>query len=284
MKKLLFLALGLTIIAFMGCKDDRKVADVAGFSQNDSLQKIIAQKDNEINDIMETFNQIEAGFREINEAENRVSLMKDGEGASRRQQLVENVQFISNTMKENRALIDKLRRQLRESSVKSDNLKKTIDNLVAELEEKDNQLQQLRAELDAKNIHISELDQTISSLNTNVSDLKTESSQKSATIQAQDKQLNTAWFVFGTKKELKEQRIIDGSRVLESNFNKSYFTKIDIRVEKEIKLYSKYAKILTMHPSDSYTLQKDANKQYVLRITNPQIFWSTSKYLVILVK
>ena len=284
MKKLLFLAIGLTLITFMGCKEDRKVADVAGFSQNDSLQKIIAQKDNEINDIMETFNQIEAGFKEINEAENRVSLMKDGEGANRRQQLVENVQFISATMKENRTLIEKLRRQLRESSVKSDNLKKTIENLVSELEEKDNQLQQLRAELDAKNIHIAELDQTISGLNDNVTNLQTESSQKSATIQAQDKQLNTAWFVFGTKKELKEQRIIDGDRVLESNFNKSYFTKIDIRVEKEIKLYSKYAKILTMHPSDSYTLEKDANKQYVLRITNPQIFWSTSKYLVILVK
>lgn len=284
MKKLLFLAIGLTLITFMGCKEDRKVADVAGFSQNDSLQKIIAQKDNEINDIMETFNQIEAGFKEINEAENRVSLMKDGEGANRRQQLVENVQFISATMKENRTLIEKLRRQLRESSVKSDNLKRTIENLVAELEEKDNQLQQLRAELDAKNIHIAELDQTISGLNDNVTNLQTESSQKSATIQAQDKQLNTAWFVFGTKKELKEQRIIDGDRVLESNFNKSYFTKIDIRVEKEIKLYSKYAKILTMHPSDSYTLEKDANKQYVLRITNPQIFWSTSKYLVILVK
>lgn len=284
MKKLLFLAIGLTLITFMGCKEDRKVADVAGFSQNDSLQKIIAQKDNEINDIMETFNQIEAGFKEINEAENRVSLMKDGEGANRRQQLVENVQFISATMKENRTLIEKLRRQLRESSVKSDNLKKTIENLVAELEEKDNQLQQLRAELDAKNIHIAELDQTISGLNDNVTNLQTESSQKSATIQAQDKQLNTAWFVFGTKKEFKEQRIIEGDRVLESNFNKSYFTKIDIRVEKEIKLYSKYAKILTMHPSDSYTLEKDANKQYVLRITNPQIFWSTSKYLVILVK
>lgn len=284
MKKLLFLAIGLTLITFMGCKDDRKVADVAGFSQNDSLQKIIAQKDNEINDIMETFNQIEAGFKEINEAENRVSLMKDGEGANRRQQLVENVQFISATMKENRALIDKLRRQLRESSVKSDNLKKTIENLVAELEEKDNQLQQLRAELDAKNIHIAELDQTISSLNDNVSNLQTESSQKSATIQAQDKQLNTAWFVFGTKKELKEQRIIDGDRVLESNFNKSYFTKIDIRNFKELKLYSKTAKLLTMHPSSSYTLTRDSKKEYVLKITNPQIFWSTSKYLVVQVK
>ena len=53
----------------------------------------------------------------------------------------------------------------------------------------------------------------------------------------------------------------EGKRVLEANFNKNYFTKIDIRVQKEIKLYSKSARILTMHPSSSYTLQQDANKQ-----------------------
>ena len=142
----------------------------------------------------------------------------------------------------------------------------------------------MRAELDAKDIHISELDATITTLNTNVSNLEEESSRKTETINAQDKQLNTAWFVFGTKKELKEQRIIDGDKVLEANFNKSYFTKIDIRVEKEIKLYSKSAKILTMHPSSSYPLQRNAQKLYVLRITNPQLFWSTSKYLVVVVK
>ena len=187
-------------------------------------------------------------------------------------------------MKENRALITKLRQQLRESSVKGDQLKVTIDNLVAEMEEKDRQLKQLRAELDAKDIHITELDATINTLNSNVSDLQEESARKTETINTQDKQLNTAWYVFGTKKELKEQRILDGDKVLESNFNKSYFTKIDIRVDKEIKLMSKSAKILTMHPSGSYTLQRNANKMYVLRITNPQIFWSTSKYLVVQVK
>ena len=129
-----------------------------------------------------------------------------------------------------------------------------------------------------------ESDKTITGLNDNVSSLQEESSKKTETINDQDAQLNTAWFAFGTKRELKDQRIIDGSKVLQSNFNKSYFTKIDIRVQKEIKLYSKSAKILTMHPSSSYTLQRDANKQYVLRISNPQIFWSTSKYLVIQVK
>ena len=71
---------------------------------------------------------------------------------------------------------------------------------------------------------------------------------------------------------------------IRDSFNKEYFTKIDIRVDKEIKLYSRSAELLTAHPSNSYTLQRDANKQYVLRITNPQLFWSTSKYLVVLVK
>ena len=66
--------------------------------------------------------------------------------------------------------------------------------------------------------------------------------------------------------------------------NKSYFTKVDIRTLKAIKLYSKSAKLLTMHPSSSYKLERDAQKQYVLHITNPQILWSTSKYLVVQVK
>lgn len=252
--------------------------------QVDSLQRIISQKDGEINDMMETFNQIQTGLREISEAENRVVLAKSGEGANSRQQMLEDVRFISSTMQQNRALLEKLRQQLRESSIKGDQLRRTIEGLVAQINDKEQQLQQLRAELDAKNIHIADLDKTITGLNDNVSTLKEESSKKTETINDQDAQLNTAWFVFGTKKELKEQCILDGSKVLQANFNKSYFTKIDIRVQKEIKLYSKSAKILTMHPSSSYTLQQDANKQYVLRISNPQLFWSTSKYLVIQVK
>lgn len=252
--------------------------------QVDSLQRIISQKDGEINDMMETFNQIQTGLREISEAENRVIVAKSGEGANSRQQMLEDVRFISSTMQQNRALLEKLRQQLRESSIKGDQLRRTIEGLVAQINDKEQQLQQLHAELDAKNIHIADLDKTITGLNDNVSTLKEESSKKTETINDQDAQLNTAWFVFGTKKELNEQRILDGSKVLQANFNKSYFTKIDIRVQKEIKLYSKSAKILTMHPSSSYTLQQDANKQYVLRISNPQLFWSTSKYLVIQVK
>ena len=281
MKKLFFASLCLA--ALVGCQDNKSKVDNAVSAERDSLNKVIAQKDNEINDIMSTFNQIEEGLREIGQAEGRISVARDGEGASRTQRIAENMQFIQQTMQQNRELIDKLRTQLRESSINGEQLKKTIESLALQLEEKDKQLQQLRAELDAKDIHIMDLDEKIANLNTNVSNLSSESAKKSETISAQDKQLHTAWFVFGTKKELKDQQILKNGKVLQGNFNKEYFTKVDIRVDKEIKLYSRSAKMLTSHPSSSYSLQRDANKQYVLRITDPQLFWSTSKYLVILV-
>lgn len=191
------------------------------------------------------------------------------------------MQFIQQTMQQNRELIDKLKTQLRESSINGEQLKKTIESLAKQLEEKESEIQRLRSELDAKDIHIMDLDEKIANLNTNVGNLTNESAKKTETINAQDKQIHTAWFVFGTKKELKQQQILKGGKVLQGNFNKDYFTKVDIRVDKEIKLYSRSAKMLTSHPSSSYTLQRDANKQYVLRITDPQLFWSTSKYLVV---
>lgn len=250
----------------------------------DSLEKIIAQRDNEINDMMATLNDIQEGFREIDAAENKVNLAKDGEGTDKRQMMRENIKFISSRMEQNRALIKKLRDQLRTSGFKGEEMKRTIENMLAQLDDKDQQMQQLRAELDAKDIHIAELDETINNLNSNVSDLTSETEEKRQTISSQDQQLNTAWFVFGTKKELKEQRIVDGDKVLQSSFNNNYFTKIDIRVTKDIKLYSKSVKLLTSHPAGTYTLQRDVNQQFELRITNPQAFWSVSKYLVILVK
>lgn len=288
MKKPIIFAL-VAIMGITAC-NDKKTAQVEQV-RGDSLQQVIAARDNEINDMLGTLNEIQDGLQAITEAEGKMAVIKDGDATNKTDLLRQDVQFIADKMQQNRELIKKLRQQMRESGFKGDQLKKTIDALTAQLSEKDRQLQQLRQELDAKDIHIAELDNTInslhddvSSLNDDVASLKSESSQKTETINSQDKQLNTAWFAFGSKKELKEQGILEKGEVLRGNFNKNYFTKIDIRVNTEIKLYSKYAKLLTTHPSGSYNLQKDANGQYVLRITNPQIFWSTSKYLVIRVK
>jgi chromosome segregation ATPase len=295
MKKLLLFA--VCALALAACNQDKKKFNSA-MLQNDSLRAIIEARDAEINDMMGTLNDIQEGFRSISEAENRVTLMKNGESADKASQMKADIQFIAQRMNENRELIKKLQQQLRETGFKGDQMKKTIDEMTILLTKKENELQKLREELDRKDIHIAELDETVNKLNTNVATLTTEkenlttekenlqndNAQKAQTISTQDKQLNTAWYVFGTKKELKDQKIISDGKVLQGSFNKNYFTKIDIRVEKEIKLYSKGARILTTHPASSYTLSKDTSGQYVLRITDPNTFWSTSKYLVVQVK
>ena len=289
MKKLIY-AIACTLAVASCNQDAAKKAEQIAQQQRDSLEQIISQKDNEINDMMTTLSDIEEGFREITEAQSRVTLAKQGEGTNTMQRIKENFQFIQAQMQQNKELINKLKQQVRESSVKGGQLKKIIDNLTQQLETKDHQLQALREELDRKDIHIAELDEKVASLNTNVTSLKEDNERKEETITSQDKALHTAWFVFGTKDELKEQRILskDGlfskTKLLEKDFNKDYFTKIDIRIDKEIKLYSKSAQIMTSHPAGSYTLQRDANKQFVLRISDPETFWSTSKYLVVLVK
>ena len=280
-----FLMSLIVMMSFTSCIERKSApVQVRATVQDDSLKQVIEDRDEQINDMMATINKIQEGFNEISEAENRVNIIQDGERDDKAQQIEENIKLIADRMQQNRELIKKLQGQLRDSDFKSAELRRVITNMLTQLDVKDQQLHQLRAELEAKDNHIAELDKTISNLNVNVNDLMSESEEKTQTINSQDAQLNTAWYVFGTKHELKDQHVLVDGKVLQSNFNRNYFTKIDIRVTDEIKLYSRSAKILTTHPTGSYELFKDNNKLYVLRISNPQIFWSTSKYLVILVK
>ena len=254
--------------------------------QNDSLMLELSNRDAELDEIMGAFNEIQEGFREINEAENRVDLQGNTmESKSSAEKIKEDIRFISQKLQANRARIAELEKQLQNSNYQSAQLKKAIKNLTAELESKQKQIETLQAELASKNIRIAELDEAVADLNKNVDELTAENVAKTETVAAQDKALNTAWYVFGTKSELKDQKILNRGDVLKDNeFNKDYFTEIDIRQDKEIRLYSKRAELLTTHPAGSYELVKDDKGQLTLKITNPSQFWSVSRYLVIQVR
>ena len=287
MKKLL-LAVGCVVL-LASCGN--RAQNEALKAQNDSLSVALAEKDAEMEGILGALNEVQEGFRLINEAENRVDLQRDNvEGASGAQKIKEDIRFISEKLQANREQIKKLEDQLKNSRYASAQMKKTLAGLKAELESREQQIATLQSELAAKNIRIAELDDAVAGLSQNVKDLVAENEAKAATVASQDKALNTAWFVFGPKSELKDQKIrtqkfLQKKQVLkDGDFNKDYFTQIDIRTDKEIKLYSKDAELLTTHPVGSYELVKDAKEQLTLKITNPNEFWSVSRYLVIQVK
>ncbi len=291
MKKIVIIAVAAFSL-FMGACDTKKEKEAGRDSSAatiDSLQQVIAQTQNESNDLMGTIEQIQEGFRQISEAEGRVSTeTKQGEGTDK-QAIQENMAFIQRTLRLNRDLIANLQQQLRSTNQTNGKMKATLEEMVAnfnaQLEEKSQQIEALRAELAAKEIRIAEQDEQISTLSENVSNLAASNAQKEKTVAEQDKELHSAWYVFGTKKELREQKILEKNDVLRSrDFNRDYFTKIDLRVTKVIKLYSKRARLVTSHPAGSYSLDRDSQGQYTLRITRPENFWSVSRYLVIIVK
>ena len=287
MKKLLLLSVCVAVLTSCGNMGRNEALK----AENDSLTMVLAERDAELDGIMEAFNEVQEGFRLINEAENRVDLQSGSmERASGAQKIREDIRFISEKLQSNRERIAELEEQLKNSKYASSSLKKTIANLKKELEAKTRQIETLQTELASKNIRIAELDDAVAGLSQNVADLTAENAAKAATVASQDKALNAAWFVFGTANELKDQKIISKkflqkTKVLaDDEFNKDYFTQIDIRTDKEIKLYSKDAELLTTHPAGSYELVKDSKGQLTLVITNPNKFWSVSRYLVIEVK
>ena len=285
MKKLAVLFVCAAMLAscdgFKGGSKDLK-------AENDSLLMELNQRNAELDDMMGTFNEVQEGFRKINAAESRVHLQRGTiteNTASAKQQIASDIEFISKQMEENKAQIAKLQAQLKNSSYNSAQMKKAVAALTAELNAKQQRIEELQTELASKNIRIQELDAAVSDLSAAKETLVAENEAKAKTVAEQDKSLNAAWFVFGTKSELKAQKILQSGDVLKSaDFNKDYFTQIDIRTTKEIKLYSKRAELLTTHPAGSYELVKDDKGQLTLKITNPTEFWSISRYLVIQVK
>ena len=285
MKKLAVLIVCAAMLAscdgFKGGSKDLK-------AENDSLLIELSQRNAELDEMMGTFNEIQEGFRQINDAESRVDLKRGTiteNSASAKQQIASDIEFITKQMEENKAQIAKLQAMLKSSKNNSAQLKKAVESLTQELVTKQQRIEELQAELASKNIRIQELDAAVSGLSADKESLAAENEAKARTVAEQDKAINAAWFVFGTKSELKSQKILQSGDVLKNaDFNKDYFTQIDIRTTKEIKLYSKRAELLTTHPAGSYELVKDDKGQLTLKITNPKEFWSVSKYLVIQVK
>jgi methyl-accepting chemotaxis protein len=250
------------------------------------LQTIVDDKDAELNDIISTMTEVQTGIRRIAEAEGRVTVA-DGsqESASNREIIRDNMEYICEAMKQNRELVAQLREKLNASRFKGDKLKTLVDGLQTQVETQNLRIQELQATLVEKDSTILAQVGQIESLSQSVASLTEVSKEQSGVLARQEKQINNAWFVYGTKAELKEQGILKGGEVLKDNdFNKDYFTEIDIRNVKNIKTYSKSARLLTTHPDGSYMLTKDGNGYYELHISNPSRFWSVSKYLVMLVK
>lgn len=285
--KPIFYIFSIMIVLFTSC--GKQSADYKALqAQNDSLMNAKLKLQQEVDGYFTAMNQIEQNIEKIKNTENIISIQPVGKDLSDdvRTKINEDMSYLNDMLQANKDELARLKAKIKKSAFRSSHLENTISRLTKSLEEETMKVAQLQAELAQKDSLIVKLDTKVSELNKNIEDLSTDTKTKETKIKEQDEAIHTAWYVFGTINELKQQRIVtsDGlfsqQRVLQRDFNKNYFVRIDARNTKSIPLYSSHAKILTSHPKSSYTLEKE-NGNFVLLIVDTDEFWSVSKYLVI---
>lgn len=285
MKKYLLL---LMIPVFFACGREAKKQAAELQSRNDSLMTQTLQKDEAINDFIASINDIQSTLDTIKMKENIISLTTDRGGelrVSAREQIKNDIQTIYSLMLKNRDALHSLQKKLKSSNMQVTELQKLVDRLNKDITLKNAQIEELREKLAQMNIHIEEANLKIDDLSETVKTQSEQIADQSATIEKQTTTINTAYYIIGTAKDLKDKGVIKGSvikgKVLMDDLNTSEFTMIDIRKTTEIPILSKKAEVISNHPTTAYKLTGDKKMVQALQITDPKSFWSVTKYLVI---
>ena len=255
-------------------------------AQRDSLALVNAQSKAELEDILSLLNEVEENFREIKAKENYVSVQSsaiDELNPTDRERVQSDMQFISETLENNRKKIADLEARLKKSNSNSTELSKKLESLRQELSNKTNDLVALQEELAKKDLKIAEMGVSLTILANDVEYLMVQSREQQQVIQLQQTEIDKVFYCFGTARELKTEKILLNGE-LNPNLNLNYFRQIDNSVRNISLLSAKKGSLMSKHPVGSYEFGYDAQGKLELRIVDAKNFWSLTKYLVIEVK
>jgi len=287
MKK--YFIISLLIASAVGCNNGEMSPEMQSLTNyKDSLQRESERKDSSINAFLSSFNEIQTNLNTIKEKEKIVTLNSANAETqkSNQEQIVEDINMINELLTKNKSKIASLQKKLKGANLKINELQKMIETLTKQMEDKDAEITTLKTKL-------TEANAALESMFVIYHESVVEGEQKTAVIEEQTTKLNTAFYAFGTAKELIKQGVLtkEGGFIgmgkaqkLKDDFNKEYFTKVDITKTNSIDIFMKKAKLVTTHPSNSYKWEGTEKKVDKLIITNSEEFWGTSKYLVIVVE
>lgn len=260
-------------------------------AQLDSLQGSYGIQKNQLDDIFKELNLIEDGLEEIKKTENILTVESNEENLSlsQKEKIERNIAAIKSAIANYQKKIEELKN---DGNIKSVEFKKRLNKIQSELNEKSTIIQKLSNELTVKDLIIKEKDETIakmddsiSLLQENVDSLALEKTKMEGTIQTQEKEIHSAYYIVGTKEELISQGVLEKGGLFSKakvsyQGEKSAFIKIDYREISTINTNSSKAEVLSVHPKETYSID-NINDEAIITIKNPEKFWEQTKYLVI---
>ncbi len=290
-KYLIILLIGAGTFACNTKELEQQIAQLT--EENQKLLSESTDKDSSIASFMESFNDIERNLAEIRARENNIELTNSDKKLTEediKAKISEDIAAINELMAQNKETIASLDKQLKRSYGANAKVKKALETLKAELtaqvEQKDEEIAGLKTQLEDMNFTVAELNATIDTLSI-------ENANQAQIIGEKVNEINTAYYTVSTKKELLSDNVVSKeggflgigkTKSLKEDFNKDVFSKIDITEVKSFPINGRKVELVTNHPQDSYTFERvDEKNVESLVILDPEKFWNSSKYLVVMV-
>lgn len=278
----------LVAAALAGCTNQKEKEELAqAKALNESTKEELVQAVQERDQLLDLINEIASTTDEIKNVENIVSINASQGETQANNSVASDIAVIKATLQERRKKIEDLEETLRKSKTSNSKLLGTIETLKQQLADQAAQIETLTASLTDAQQRIATLDVQVDSLNTHIASVTEQRDSVQAVASEQIELANQCFYAIGTNKELKEHDIIEGggflrkSKIMQGDFDKSFFVTADRRTLTVIPIHAKKAKVITSYqPKDSYQIV-EANGQAELRILDPAQFWGVSNYLVI---
>ncbi len=283
MKKIVILGIGASMFFLGSCvESSQKYKSLQ--ARLDSLSTVHIMQNSEMESMLADLNDISAGMQSLRDAERLLTLETINENKanskSKQQlnQLKKDVQAVTEAIASYKEQISKLEGKNKSQSAE---FKRLIAGLNAELDQRTQKLNEITKQLAVKTEEVANLTENVEALD------KANKSQQ-MTINEQDMAIHQGHYLIGNRKELKEAEVISRQGIfcppiVSSQAQKANFTDLDIREMKVIPLNSKKAKLLSVHPADSYTLETGEDGNMTLKINDENNFWKQTKYLVVMI-
>ena len=283
MIKTFFKLSGATLITLLLLTACGGKTDTSALEQTiDSLRQANQQQQNSLQEMTTFVTTMSDGMNAIAQQENMIFNNGGNEGTSLdKEQLKSHLETLANTLTEQRSKIKALTDSLKARGADLSKMQGLIDNLTRQLEEKDKVIAQLRQDVEQKNFSIADLQKKLNVAMRGSAQYE----QRAAKAEKELATITSAYVLMGTKEALLDGGYIDKRKHVQTEtMPKGDFTKVNIYQFTELDIPTRSPKLLTDHPRKSYSIEKIDKENRKLVITNPQLFWSSSRYLIIQVK
>ena len=165
-------------------------------------------------------------------------------------------------------------------------LRKKLKELDLMLASRDSSISTMKDGLLAKDFQIEQVNQQLTAMELEVA-------KREAFIEQQTNEMNAAWYVVGTSKELEERGVVTSSggfigigktAQMNGDVTNNEFQQVDVRQMTRVPLGVKKAHLVSEHPKDSYRIVEEGDELAYLEIKDPNAFWKLSRYMVVEVK